>query len=551
MSVSVNMATTESSVPINGNYAQQGYDPMANSYAAANNNNNNNNNSTAGYSTSQQAPSSQPSGGASTSEIPKDEVGWYFVEQYYTTLSKSPEKLFLFYNKRSQFVSGTEEDKIQVCIGQKAINDQIKALDFHDTKVRVTNVDSQGSDANIVIQVIGEISNKGQPHKRFVQTFVLAEQTNGYFVLNDIFRYLAEEPEEEEQLQQESPADASGIQEPAPTGAITEGEPVNHSAEVAASEEDLVKVDQKLEDVVHEEPAREVSPPPAAVNGTPVPETADVAEAEDAPAAAVSAEEPPAKEPEEPKVEEPAEPENLKEPAPTPAAPTPKPSPQAAVTPAAPPKPAAPRTWASLAASANKVATPNVPAPVTAQAPTHPKAASSTPSQPPAAPAAQPAAPAREPSPVNSQGEAAGWETATKHKKEVSRAQNQGPAVDADNRRAYIKNVYSQVEEGALRSAMSKFGDVEYLDISRQKNCAFVDFKTPAGFQNAVSSNPHTVNGVEIKVEERRLRPQSYAPYPRGGAPRGRGGMQGPRGGFQPRGRGGPVRGGRPAAQEA
>ena len=23
----------------------------------------------------------------------KDEVGWYFVEQYYTTLSKSPEKL--------------------------------------------------------------------------------------------------------------------------------------------------------------------------------------------------------------------------------------------------------------------------------------------------------------------------------------------------------------------------------------------------------------------------------------------------------------------------
>ncbi len=25
--------------------------------------------------------------------VPKDEVGWYFVEQYYTTLSKSPEKL--------------------------------------------------------------------------------------------------------------------------------------------------------------------------------------------------------------------------------------------------------------------------------------------------------------------------------------------------------------------------------------------------------------------------------------------------------------------------
>ena len=37
------------------------------------------------------------SGAASStsSEIPKDEVGWYFVEQYYTTLSKSPEKLYV------------------------------------------------------------------------------------------------------------------------------------------------------------------------------------------------------------------------------------------------------------------------------------------------------------------------------------------------------------------------------------------------------------------------------------------------------------------------
>ena len=27
------------------------------------------------------------------SSVPKDEVGWYFVEQYYTTLSRSPDKL--------------------------------------------------------------------------------------------------------------------------------------------------------------------------------------------------------------------------------------------------------------------------------------------------------------------------------------------------------------------------------------------------------------------------------------------------------------------------
>lgn len=39
-------------------------------------------------STGASAPSTEGS-----SSVPKDEVGWYFVEQYYTTLSKNPEKL--------------------------------------------------------------------------------------------------------------------------------------------------------------------------------------------------------------------------------------------------------------------------------------------------------------------------------------------------------------------------------------------------------------------------------------------------------------------------
>ena len=37
------------------------------------------------------APSSTTT--TSESNLSKDEVGWYFVEQYYTTLSKNPERL--------------------------------------------------------------------------------------------------------------------------------------------------------------------------------------------------------------------------------------------------------------------------------------------------------------------------------------------------------------------------------------------------------------------------------------------------------------------------
>jgi hypothetical protein len=75
-------------------------------------------------------------GGASgNGDLSKDEVGWYFVEQYYTTLSKSPEKLHvslqntyarsiadhnkLFYGKRSQFVSGLEAEVAPVSVGRQ------------------------------------------------------------------------------------------------------------------------------------------------------------------------------------------------------------------------------------------------------------------------------------------------------------------------------------------------------------------------------------------------------------------------------------------------
>jgi hypothetical protein len=82
------MATT-AELPVNGSYAQQGYD--GSNYAATNNG------PTYSASASQPAQSS----GAAASEIPKDEVGWYFVEQYYTTLSRSPDKLHVSQSVRT------------------------------------------------------------------------------------------------------------------------------------------------------------------------------------------------------------------------------------------------------------------------------------------------------------------------------------------------------------------------------------------------------------------------------------------------------------------
>jgi len=67
-------------------------------------------------------------------------------------------------------------------------------MGFQDCKVFIHSVDAQSSaNGGITILVIGEMSNHNGPWRKFVQSFFLAEQPNGYFVLNDMFRFLKEE----------------------------------------------------------------------------------------------------------------------------------------------------------------------------------------------------------------------------------------------------------------------------------------------------------------------------------------------------------------------
>ncbi|KAG4304613.1 hypothetical protein PORY_002006 [Pneumocystis oryctolagi] len=128
-----------------------------------------------------------------------DEVGWFFVQEYYTFLNREPGRLHCFYTKKSTLIHGNEGENVKSCSGQQEIHKKILELGFSDCKVLVSNVDSQAStNGGIVIQVLGEMSNRDGPSRRFAQTFFLAEQPNGYFVLNDIFRYLKEDIEDGE-----------------------------------------------------------------------------------------------------------------------------------------------------------------------------------------------------------------------------------------------------------------------------------------------------------------------------------------------------------------
>lgn len=426
-------------------------------------------------------------------------------------------------------------------------------------------MDSQESFKNIVVQVIGEMSNKAAPHRKFVQTFVLAEQPNGYFVLNDIFRYINEDEEEEVAIEgtPESEPAATSALEPEPTTLTSSDDPTQQ-------QQDIEQVDKKLEEQIQETPSMNENnePESADLNDSPAQEPVEVDHADDADTAAVNEEE---EEPEKPEESGEAtanvvelQPEKPKDPDPTPVASPPKPTdtPAQAQTPAVPQKPAAPKTWANLVA-ANRIAAPIVPsaAASTSPAPSQPKATPSSANRSTTPPTSASDDAAGRPQ----QNGNAGWQTAgTDSSKRQGRQQSMSGAPEKDNVLGYVKNVTEKVDASLLKGTLLEYGKLVYFDVSRQKvcsfqmtlvrtanilttakNCAFVEFADPAGYNAAVAANPHSIGGEQIYVEERRPRPTAY-----GGGFGGRGGMRGSqgrgnypkdggRGGFVPRGRGG------------
>lgn len=121
-------------------------------------------------------------------------VGREFVRQYYTLLNKAPNFLHRFYTNQSSFIHGgfdLQNREPVLVIGQKNIHNKIQQLNFRDCHAKISQVDAQATLGNgVVVQVTGELSNDGQPMRRFTQTFVLAAQSpKNYYVHNDIFRY--------------------------------------------------------------------------------------------------------------------------------------------------------------------------------------------------------------------------------------------------------------------------------------------------------------------------------------------------------------------------
>lgn len=325
----------------------------------------------------------------------------------------------------------------------------------------MSNVDSQASAMNgIVIQVLGEMSNNGNPNRKFAQTFFLAEQPNGYYVLNDIFRYLKDDDDVDEE---EAYNYAEEVAEE--VAAEVAEEVIEEIAEQLAEElEDLnVKETTKIEiqpegdGVTIEEtitteivPEPESQDSPAPVNGGTEPTNGEEPSVEVEPEPKPE-EIPPPAEPEISAAEPVATPPAVEEPAIL-VAPSREPERAPPVPTAAAPIPARPKTWANLVAASAPG-----PAPAAQGAPVIPATVQPQTQTPVVQPT--PSTPATPTTP----GGGAQWQTADN--KRHSR-----PAGTATGQTlAYVKNVSESVSNDALKQALLKFGPLNHFEIHRQK----------------------------------------------------------------------------------
>lgn len=127
-----------------------------------------------------------------------NDVAMQFGRQYYTMLSRETDKVHFFYNKQSYSQHGTEGDQeAPLCFGLEEIHQRINALGYSGCRVFISNIDCQPSvNGGIMIMAVGRIQLKSGSVKRFVQTVFLAEQPSGYYVLNDMFRFINAESED-------------------------------------------------------------------------------------------------------------------------------------------------------------------------------------------------------------------------------------------------------------------------------------------------------------------------------------------------------------------
>ncbi|KAL2953223.1 hypothetical protein AAZX31_19G154200 [Glycine max] len=117
------------------------------------------------------------------------QVGSYFVGQYYQILRQQPNLVHQFYSDSSSMIR-VDGDSVETAHDVLQIHSIVSLLNF--TTIEIKTINSLDSwDGGVLVMASGFVKIKDIGGKRkFVQTFFLAPQEKGYFVMNDMFHFI-------------------------------------------------------------------------------------------------------------------------------------------------------------------------------------------------------------------------------------------------------------------------------------------------------------------------------------------------------------------------
>ncbi|KAB1219346.1 putative G3BP-like protein [Morella rubra] len=121
------------------------------------------------------------------------QVGTYFVGQYYQVLQQQPDFVHQFYSDASTMLR-IDGNTRETATSMLQIHALVMSLGYAGIEIKTAH-SLESWNGGVLVMVSGSVQVKDFVRKRkFVQTFFLAPQEKGYFVLNDIFHFIDEEP---------------------------------------------------------------------------------------------------------------------------------------------------------------------------------------------------------------------------------------------------------------------------------------------------------------------------------------------------------------------
>ncbi|EPS73243.1 hypothetical protein M569_01512, partial [Genlisea aurea] len=119
------------------------------------------------------------------------QVGTYFVGQYYQMLQTQPNFAHQFYNETSTLLR-IDANTRETATGMLQIHELLMSLNYAGIEIKTVN-SLESWNNGILVVVSGSVRLKEFNGRKFIETFFLAPQEKGYFILNDMFHSIDEE----------------------------------------------------------------------------------------------------------------------------------------------------------------------------------------------------------------------------------------------------------------------------------------------------------------------------------------------------------------------